>query len=149
MNQQLTTHQMRRITSYLNRRGIVDEGLILEMTEHVKGLVILYRNSGTDFDAAFTRAIAAMKARESLTGFPRRAYTCTRADYRDTLLPPALGLMALLILLAGLYLQYYALPFGHLLLITGALVLAVAFLLALSNLVIPVITGRFNEAFLR
>lgn len=149
MNQQLTPQQMRRITSYLQKRGIVDEGLLLEMTEHIKGLVVLYLGTDNDFNHAFSRAISVMKARESLTGFPARDYACSTGDCKDRLLPAVLGLMALLILLTGLYLQYHALPFGHLLLITGSVVLLIAFLLALSNLLIPVIAGRFQQAFLK
>lgn len=147
MNQQLTPQQMRRVTTYLKKRGIADEGLLQEMAEHIKGLVTLYVGTGSDFEAAFLRAVSVMKAREMLTGFPARDYAGAGSGYRDKMLPVVMGAMALLILLTGLYLQYHALPFGHLLLITGFVVLVIAFIMALGNLLTPLITVRFHQAF--
>lgn len=141
MNAELAIYQQKRIADYLKKRGIADEGLMFEMGEHIKALVVAGLKAGSNFDVAYTSAISELKARESLAGFPAPSYACTRNIYTDKMLPLVLGIMAVMIALTGFYLQYYRLPFGSLLLISGGVLLTGVGALAVINFLIPVMTA--------
>ena len=140
MNAELAIYQQKRIADYLKKRGIADEGLLFEMAEHIKTLVLAGLKAGSNFEVAYTNAIAELKARESLAGFPAPSYACTRSVCGDKTLPVVLGMMAVMIALTGLYLQYYRLPFSGLLLISSGVLLAGTAAFVVINFLIPVMT---------
>lgn len=149
MNAQLTVQQNKRISGYLKKRGIADEGLLLEMGDYIKNLVISRLNTGNNFEAAFSSALSAVKARESLTGFPGPSYKCSNTVRADKMLPAVLAIISTMILLTGCYLQYYRLPFGKVLLISGGILLTGACLLAVVNFLIPVMISAYQERQMR